>query len=128
MEVWKGVHLSDLSPQERRDILHSNTMVQEKRLPSGELDRLKARHVADGSQQHKHLYEDLSSPNIASSSLFAIIAIAAAEERTVETLDIRCVFLNMPMEDLVKVHIRLDPETSQQLLKIDDSYRQFVDI
>ena len=52
--------------------------LKDKYLASGAFERFEARLVAGGNQQGKGLYEVLSSPTVATSSVLAIAAIAAA--------------------------------------------------
>jgi len=49
--------------------------------------------------QDKSLYEELSSPTAATSSVLAVAAIATKEGRRVVTIDIRGAFLNVKMPD-----------------------------
>jgi hypothetical protein len=55
--------------------------LKDKYLASGVFEKFKARLVAGGHQLDKRLYENLSSPTVATSSVLAIEAIAAAENR-----------------------------------------------
>ena len=57
--------------------------LKDKYLASGVLERFKARLVAGGYQQDKGLYQDLSSPTAATSSVLSIAALAASEGRKV---------------------------------------------
>jgi hypothetical protein len=83
--------------------------VKDKYLASGAFERFKARLIAGGNQQDKGLYEDLSSPTVATSSVLAIAAIAAAERRKVIAIGIGVAFLNADMAPTrVEVHMRLN--------------------
>jgi len=53
----------------------------------GNLVRVKGRLVAGGHRQDKSLYDDISSPTIATESIFILASIAARERRTVVVLD-----------------------------------------
>jgi hypothetical protein len=83
----KRVHTHDLSKKQRSAIIRSS-MFLDKYLASGAFERFKARLVDGGNQQDKGLYEDLFSPTVATSSVLAIAAIAAAESRKVIAIDI----------------------------------------
>jgi hypothetical protein len=85
--VWHGVHLKNLSHEQRKRIIRSKMFLKDKYLASGAFDRFKARLVAGGDMQDKSLYEELSSPTAATSSVLAVAAIAAKEGRRVVTID-----------------------------------------
>ena len=89
--------------------------LKDKYLASGAFERFKSRLVAGGDQQDKGLYDDLSSPTVATSSVLTIAAIAAKEGRKVIAIDIGGAFLNADMSPTgIDVHmssmlIQLDP-------------------
>jgi Reverse transcriptase (RNA-dependent DNA polymerase) len=83
--------------KQRSAIIRSSMFLKDKYLASGAFERFKARLVAGGNQQDKRLCEDLSSPTVATSSVLAIAAIAAAESRKVIAIDIGGAFLNADM-------------------------------
>jgi Reverse transcriptase (RNA-dependent DNA polymerase) len=95
--VWHSIHIQDLSKKQRSAIIRSSMFLRVKYLASSAFERFKARLVAGGNQQDKGLYEDLSSPTVATSSVLAIAAIAAAESRKVIAIDIGGAFLNADM-------------------------------
>jgi hypothetical protein len=126
--VWHGVHTKHLTSKQRVAIIRSSMFLKDKWLPSGTFEKFKARLVAGGDQQDKSLYEDLSSPTAATSSVFAVAAIAAAEGRIVVATDIGGAFLNASMEPTgVKVHMRLDPAMAKMLVKIAPEYSPFLE-
>ena len=125
-KVWHGVHTSSLTPSQRSAIIRSSMFLKDKYLASGAFERFKARLVAGGNQQDKGLYDDLSSPTVATSSVLAIAAIAAAENRKVIAIDIGGAFLNADMSPTgVDVHMRLDRVMSTMLVQLDPSYEKF---
>jgi hypothetical protein len=125
--VWSGVHPRDLSAAHRHSILRSSMFLKDKFLASGAFEKFKARLVAGGDQQDKTLYEHLSSPTAATSSVLTIAAIAADEHRHVMTLDIGGAFLNADMSPTgVPVHMRLDPVMTAIVADIDPSFSPFV--
>ena len=74
--------------------------------------------------QDRSLYDDNSSPTVATWSTFMIAALAARERRTVVTADIGGAYLNAgDMETLM----RLDPILSDILVKLDATYEHFID-
>ena len=126
--VWHAVHLRDLSHGDRKRIIRSSMFLKDKYLASGAFERFKARLVAGGDMQDKSLYENLSSPTASTTSVLTVAAIAAAEGRSVITIDIGGAFLNADMAPTgVKVHMRLDKVMTTLLQKIDPSNRDYVE-
>ena len=126
---WHGVHKSSLTPLQRSAIKRSSMFLKDKYLSSGAFKRFKARLVAGGNQQDKGLYDDLSSPTVATSSVLTIAAIAAAEGRKVIAIDIGGAFLNADMSPTgIDVHMRLDRVMSSMLIQLDPSYEKFRDV
>ena len=127
-KVWHGVIASGLTKSQRRAIIRSSMFLKDKYLASGAFDRFKARLVAGGDMQDKELYENLSSPTAATTSVMTVAAIAASEGRTVVVIDIGGAFLNADMGPAgVVVHMRLDKVMTAMLIQIDPSYSQYVD-
>ena len=78
--------------------------------------------------QDKSLYENLSSPTAATTSVLTVAAIAAAEGREVVVIDIGGAFLNADMSPTgVLVHMRLDRIMSAMLIQIDPTYSQYLE-
>lgn len=126
--VWAPIHVSQLSDGERKVIIRSSMFLKDKYLASGEHEKLKARLVAGGDQQDKSLYEDLSSPMAATSSVLIIAAVAASEQRHVGVTDNGGAFMNAyPAETGVAVHMRLRKERARLLCDIDPTYKAFVE-
>jgi dihydroxyacetone kinase DhaKLM complex PTS-EIIA-like component DhaM len=96
--------------------------LKDKYLASGAFERFKARLVARSNQQDK----GLSSPTVATSSVLAIAAIAAAERRKVIAIDIGGAFLNADMAPTrVEVHMRLNRIMTSMLMQLDPSYEKY---
>lgn len=125
--VWTPVHLSSLSAEDRQGIIRSSMFIKEKFDSAGSFEKLKARLVAGGNQQDKTLYDDLAAPTVSTSSVFALLSIAAAEGRKIATLDIGGAFLNAAMTTGVQVHMRLDKTMTRMLAGIEASYEPFID-
>jgi predicted phage tail protein len=120
--VWHGVKASELTPKQKSAIIRSSMFLKDKYLPDGQFEKFKARLVAGGDQQDKQLYEKLSSPTAATSSVMIVAAIAAHEGRSVITIDIGGAFLNASIASTgVKVHVRLDKIMTAMLVKLDPS-------
>jgi hypothetical protein len=114
-----------LTRKQLKAVIRSSIFLKEKYLPSGEFEKLKARLVAGGHMQDKSLYEDISSPTVSTSAVFAVAAIAAKEKRHVVTLDIGGAYLNASMKER-EVLMRLDDKMAMILVKIRPEYEKFL--
>ena len=117
---------SDLTEEQRKAIIPSHMFLKEKFKSTGDFEKLKARLVGGGNKQNKDEYDDVSSPTVHTSSAFMIAAIAAAEERTVATMDITGAYLHAKMSGDVEVLMRLDKTMSAILCKVDPTYTKFL--
>ena len=127
--VLRGVHLHQLTPDQRRRILRSQMNVNKKVTPSSDgtertLDKVKARLVAGGNGQDRNHYSrsETSSPTASTSGLAITLMLAAATDCHCVTADIGCAYLNaaMPKEDPGKlVFIRISPHFASMLVKVD---------
>jgi hypothetical protein len=114
-----------LTRKQLKSVIRSSIFLKEKYLPSGEFEKLKARLVAGGNMQDKSLYEDISSPTVATSAVFAVAAIAAQEHRHVVTIDIGGAYLNASMREH-DVLMKLDDKLAMILVKIRPDYEKFL--
>ena len=122
-KVWHGVNTVTLTTAERKSIIRSKMFLKDKYAADGSFEKLKARLVAGGDQQDKGLYDDLSSPTAATSSVLTIAAIAAQERRSVMVIDIGGAYLNASMKPSgVRVRMSLDRTMSDILCEIDEQY------
>lgn len=120
-QVFTPVDPKSLTKNQLRKIISSSMFLKEKFLSNGEFEKLKARLVAGGHQQDKSLYDDISSPTVATSSAFMIAALAAREGRHVVTVDIAGAYLNAEMSGQ-EVLMRLDRTMAAILTKIRPDY------
>ena len=86
-KVWEPVDVKGL-PWEEKQRISLSMFLKEKFLASGEFEKLKARLVAGGDQQDRELYDDLSAPTVATSSVFTLLSIAAYETGKITVIDI----------------------------------------
>ena len=127
-KVWHGVKRKDLSIQQNKAIIRSSMFLKDKYLASGTFEKFKARLVAGGNQQDKSLYDNLSSPTAALTSVFTTASVAAHEGRQRVVIDIGGAFLNADMAPTgIDVHMRLNKVMTQMLVEIDESNQEFVD-
>ena len=93
-KVWEPVDVKGLPWEEKQRIIRLSMFLEhvllgrEKFLASGEFEKLKARLVAGGDQQDRELYDDLSAPTVATSSVFTLLSIAAYETGKITVIDI----------------------------------------
>ena len=125
--VWSPVNMKGLTNDEKHRIIRSSMFLKEKFLASSEFEKLKARLVAGGDQQDKSLYEDLSAPTVGTSSVFVLLSIAAHEGRAVSVIDISGAFLNADMNTGLTVHMRLDRNMTNMMIKLAPEYSEYVD-
>ena len=103
-------------------------LLKDKYMASGMFDKFKARRVAGGDQQDKELYDNLSSPNASTASVFALATIAAHEGRPTLVMDIGVAFLNANITNTgIKVHMRLNRTFMSMLVSIDPEHARFVE-
>ena len=84
-KVLHGKHMTDLTATERSAVIRSSMFLKNKYLASRAFEKFKARLEGGVDCQDKSLYENLSSPTAATTSVFTIAAIAASENGFVET-------------------------------------------
>ena len=125
--VWRPVKMTGMTRDERRRIIRSSMFIKEKFFSSGAFEKLKARLVAGGDQQDRSLYENLSAPTVSTSSVFAVMAVAASEGRRAMVIDIGGAYLHADMDAGVIVHMRLDNTISALMIEIDPTYSAFLD-
>ena len=77
-------------------------MYKTKRNASGEIDRYKARLVAQGfTQQHGIDYEEIFAPVARYQSIRCVLAIANQFNFEVHQMDVKCAFLNGDLDDVI---------------------------
>ena len=96
--VWTPIKYDDIKNKSR--IIRSLIFLKRKRDGT-----LKARLVADGRMQVRDNNQDISSPTVATESLFMLSAIFAAEKRQIATVDIEGAFLHGVMTNDVYMEI-----------------------
>ena len=105
----------------------SKMFLTPKKLPNGQIQRIKGRLVAGGHRQDRSLYQDseISSPTVALTSVLAMAALAAHSGHHVMTLDHKAAYLNAKMEG-PPVEMLLTPEVVDTLCRMDIKHRQYV--
>lgn len=133
--VFTGRHFHSLSKTQQASVIRSAMNVTQKVAPTSDgsgrtKDKVKARLVGGGDGQDRNHYTraDTSSPTVSISAIFIIAQLAAAERRTVVTLDIGSAYLNaaMPKDDPSKlVFMRISPDIAALIYKLDSHFAQF---
>ena len=100
----------------------SKMFLTPKKLPNGDIDKIKGRVVAGGHRQDRSL---LSSPTVALTSVLAVAALAAHEGHHFMTLDHKAAYLNATMRG-PRVDMLLTPEVAEIMCRIDSKYRKFI--
>lgn len=125
--VWTPIDPRKLTSEERSRVIRSSMFIKEKYLPTGEFEKLKARLVAGGDMQDMTLYDHLSSPTVATSTVFTVLTIAAHENRATAVVDIGGAYLNADMDTGITEHMSLEKKMSSLMNTIDPKYERFTD-
>ena len=114
------VKKDDLSYDEKRKALKYLMFLKEKRDGT-----IKARGCADGRPQRLYTTkEEASSPTVSLEALMLSCAIDAKETRYVAIKDVPGAFLHADMEGIV--HMMLEGEIAELIVKLDSSYAEYV--
>ena len=124
-EVATPIRKRDLTFKQLKSVIRSSMFLKEKYLSTGEFEKLKSRLVAGGDMQDRSLYDDVTSPTVATPAVFMAVAIAARERRKVATIDIGGAFLNAEMGHH-NVYMMLDPLLAAILQRVDAKYQEYV--
>ena len=123
MDTYEPVHKSNLTFEDKKKSLALLMFITEKR--NGDI---KARKVADGSNQHTYdCYDksDGSSPTVATDSIFLTGVIDAKEQRAIAILDISNAFLHAENDE--KVIMLLRGRLAEMMVQVDPSmYLKYV--
>ena len=63
-KVGHYVQYNDITSTNKQNFLRSFIFIKQMVFPTGQLDKLKVRLIADGSQQGRHLYDFVSSATV----------------------------------------------------------------
>ena len=110
-----------------RAAIPSKMFLTPKKLPNGDIDKIKGRVVARGHRQDRSLIRDtdISSPTVALTSVLMVVAIAARDRHHVMTLDHKAAYLNARITG-PPVEMMLSPEVAQILCELDPTNRKFL--
>jgi len=117
--VWKPIYYEELSAEDKKNCIRSRMFIKQK--TNG---IVKARLVAGGHMQDKSIYENLSSPTVATQSVLMIASIAVSENRKVITADIVGAYLHATMK--VRIIMVIDKYLSEILSIMFPYYKQYL--
>ena len=131
-EVFSPTFLKDLSKSQLKKVLSSSMFTVCKYGADGQFIKVKARLVAGGHRQIHSMYDpdDIASPTAATTSVFMVSHIAAAERRKVMTCDITAAYLNADLPndpDGEPIVMYLDPILAQLLCREKPEYKSYID-
>ena len=99
--------------------------LMEKFTPEGEFLKLKSRLIASDDQRDRALYEDVSSPTAPITVISIVLAIAAAENRHIITMDIAGAYLNASMSS-VMVSMFFEPALATMLCELVPEFKKYL--
>jgi Reverse transcriptase (RNA-dependent DNA polymerase) len=117
-QVWEPMPFAEMR---HRKCISSKMFIKEK--SDG---RVKARLVAGGHQQDRGIYEDLSSPTVDTTSVFAMAAVAAEEERFVISIDFEAAYLNAELIPGIEVYMKLNKSLVDILITMFPELKKYV--
>ena len=121
-KVMDGCKAGDLTKEQKKAALKYLMFLKQKRC-----GKIKGRGCADGRKQRLYkTKEESSSPTVSIEALFLTCMIDAVERRCVVTCDIPGAFMHSDIDELI--HIKLEGELADLLIRLDPTYEQFVTI
>ena len=93
-KVGHYIKYEDIPPTYKKNILRAFMYIKQKFFPDEDMDKLKARRVADSSQQGRHLYDFMSSATIHLQVVYLHFDISSYYRCVLSTIDIHGAFLN----------------------------------
>ena len=124
-QALEPIRYNDMSQIQKSEIIDSSMKLKDKFDAQGIYEKLKARLVADGSQQDRSLYPNNSSPTVQTQSLMVCLAIAAKENRKAGVMDIGNAYLNANMEGH-PVYMRLNPVLTDIVVEMYPNFKDYV--
>ena len=119
-KVMEGGSANDLTTAQKKAALKYLMFLKQKRC-----GKIKGRGCTDGRKQGMYKSKDeTSSPTISTEALFLTCLIDATEGRCVVTCDMPGAFMQTDIDELV--HLKLEGEIAELLVKVDPSYGKFM--
>jgi hypothetical protein len=125
-ELKQPVMRKDLSPTKLKKVIRSLMFLKTMFDGLGRFEKIKARLCANGADQDRKLYENLSSPTAMMQSLLMVLTIGAREARKAAAMDIGGAYVEVIMtgEDVI---MELDPLLANMLAKIAPEVIPYID-
>ena len=118
--VMYGKHAKDLTREDKKAALRYLMFLKQKRC-----GKIKARGCADGRKQRLYkTKEETSSPTVSIEGMILTCMVDAREGRHVATCDIGGAFMHADIDETI--HIKLDGELAMLLIKVDETYAQYL--
>jgi hypothetical protein len=107
-------HFHEVPPEERNQILNTFMFIKNKETPDGKFERVKARLVANGKNQHEDLYDLISSSTVNTASVFLLMNIASLHKCSLVSYDIKGAFLHAQFQKQTDkdTYIRIQKEVA----------------
>ncbi len=126
--VWQPVERSSLTYKEVLEAVPVVTFLKDKINPAnGEIERVKARSTMGGNRLNTETFENenLRSPTVDMSAVFAFLAISATKKWKVSTTDIKGAFLKAFFPKHIRVIMKLGPELTSIIVNIPNIGEQY---
>ena len=119
-KVMEGQKSGELTTAQKKAALKYLMFLKQK-----QCGKIKGRGCADGRKQRLYKSkEDTTSPTITTEALFLTCLTDAIENRYVVTCDVPSAFMHSDIDELV--HLKLEGEIAELLVKVDPTYAEFV--
>ena len=119
-KVMEGRKSGELTTAQKKAALKYLMFLKQKRC-----GKIKGRGCADGRKQRLYKSKDeTSSPTITTEALFITCLVDAIENRYVATCDVPGAFMHSDIDE--QVHLKLEGEIAELLVKVDATYAEFV--
>jgi hypothetical protein len=126
-KAMSPVQRKNLSADQRKRVIRSFMFLKAKFDGMGKFEKIKARLVANGSQQDARPKSETAFPTVAMDSMLMCLSIAAKEGRQLATADIGGAYLNAKMEDEDEVYMELDTLLAEIVRTFLPSVETFID-
>ena len=119
-KVMEGRKSGELTTAQKKAALKYLMFLKQKRC-----GKIKGRGCADGRKQRLYKSkEETTSPTITTEALFITCLVDAIENRYVATCDVPGAFMHSDINE--QVHLKLEGEITELLIKVDSTYAEFV--
>jgi len=124
-QVGTYIRLSDIT--KRGNIVATFMFIKHKTKPNGDYDKTKARLVANGAKQKKHLYDLISSSTVNLPSVFLLFNIACSRRLRIVAYDVKGAFLHARFsENDEPIYIKIPKDVAAEWIKFDPSAAEYL--